>query len=159
MNKKIIGITILFSLALVYFYEKNNESIVLRPITKSIPKIELEKVQNAAPPVPQSPQTTSSIVENKIEIPQNQTWRVKVKKDLLAFMPKNTTVNIEVMEELKNEKLKKDVAKITYVKPDGSKSTFKALIESKSGKILRTWDQVVFEPIHQTASIAISGAL
>lgn len=153
MNKKIIGTIILFSLTSFYFYEKNNEGFVLESFVKSKPKIQLNKTQDVAPSV------VPPVVENKIEIPQKQTWRTKVQKDLLAFMPKNTTVKIEVMEELKDEKLKKDVAKITYIKPDGSKSTFKALIESKTGKILRTWDQVVFEPRHQTASIAISGAL
>lgn len=37
---------------------------------------------------------------------------------------------------------------ITLTKPDGSQSSFRALVDSETGKILETWDRPVFDPVH-----------
>lgn len=156
--KKIITITGVCSI-LVYFLYQNKSDISsldekTPPFTQNIlPNKQIEQINKI-----QITETQNEIKKDPI---QNRKWKGKIKKDLLAFMPKKTKVDIEVLEvspDIKNTG--RDIAKITYTKEDGATSTFKALIESKTGKIERTWDQVIFEPNHKrNPSIAISGAL
>lgn len=158
--KKIVSVVFL-GLAVAFILNLKEEKAEKKPTTVAAPT--LSQIPPSIPMMIESKSATIS--ELKVTapdispIPQNRPWRTKVEQDLLAFMPAETTVKIEVLDVL-DQKIKQDVAKITYKKKDGATSSFKALIETRSGKILRTWDQAIFEPDpHKKTSIVISGAL
>lgn len=160
--KKISFLVVVVAIG-IYFNQEKSDQPTLKEEVKSDVQNKIPEPEKALSPEAQLPAMVEikQVEEKKEEIavPQNRPWKKKVEKDLLAFMPKETTINVEVLEILK-EKNMHDVAKITYKKKDGATSSFKALIETRSGKILRTWDQAVFEPNpHKRISIAISGEL
>lgn len=160
-NKKISSSILIATVIILSIYLFQQDEKTSTTLSKTQNKIEIpKKIENTSVTYIQPQTSPGPAIENDPPIvPQNRHWKKKVEKDLLAFMPEQTTVKIEVLKVL-DEIPKQDVVKITYRKKDGATSTFKALIESSSGKILRTWDQAIFEPhAHKKVSIAISGAL
>jgi hypothetical protein len=86
-------------------------------------------------------------------------WYPKLKKDLLAFENKSTKILIEAAPTSRFGE-NKQILLVSYVRKNGSRSSFKGLFDTKTGKIITTWDQTQFEPIHKKeVLISPSGGL
>jgi hypothetical protein len=149
----------------------------LNRVEKKLQNKEMELPKQAVEPAPSlTPKFTppEKNEDKKIEIPpkpepvkggfhfssaQKEKWYPKLKKDLLAFESKNTKISIEAAPAEKfGDEIK--ILLVSYLRKNGSRSSFKGLFNTKSGKIIRTWDQTQFEPIHKKeVLISPSGVL
>lgn len=89
--------------------------------------------------------------EIKVDV-KKEKWYPKLKKSLLAFQEPNTKV---FMEGIQNHIFGDEMAVVlvTYIKINGNRSSFKALVEKKSGLIIRTWDQTQVEPFKKEPKV------
>lgn len=44
---------------------------------------------------------------------------------------------------------------VTLTKPDGTQSSFRALVDSETGRVIETWDRPLFDPVHPNENFKI----
>jgi hypothetical protein len=138
----------------------------LNRVEKKLQNKELELPQKAVETPPsQKPKLPplEKVEDEKIAIPpkpepikggfhfspaQKEKWYPKLKMDLLAFESKSTKISIEAAPAEKFGDETK-ILLVSYLRRNGSRSSFKGLFNTKTGKMIRTWDQTQFEPIHK----------
>ncbi|HLW56651.1 MAG TPA: hypothetical protein VKY27_04655 [Bacteriovoracaceae bacterium] len=80
-------------------------------------------------------------------------WEENVRSHLLRqafdddFEVKITKENSFTWEELGNSILV-DSIKVSLRNPAGETSTFRAIVDHNTGKVLRTWDRPIFDPVN-----------
>ncbi|MFZ4715153.1 MAG: hypothetical protein ACOYL6_15635 [Bacteriovoracaceae bacterium] len=102
----------------------------------------VEKIPTVIPTETPTPAATATTKRKKVE---KEKWFPTLKKQLLAFQAPSTKVFVEGEENHPFGK-EKEVLLVTYIKRNGNRSSFRALLDTKTGMILRTWDQTQFEP-------------
>lgn len=79
----------------------------------------------------------------------NPKWKEILGEELLRFQDEGTKVLVKAEKALlrveKSVGLYMEQVLITYLLPSGEQSSFRALVDSSSGRIIRTWDRTIFE--------------
>jgi hypothetical protein len=90
----------------------------------------------------------------------NPDWKEMMGNNLLKFQPEGTKILVKEekpviqIDEGKGKYLEQVL--ITYLKKDGSQSSFKALIDSETGAIVQTWDRTINERLTNKKSASIT---
>ena len=83
----------------------------------------------------------------------NPDWKDIMGQDLMRFQPEDT--KLMVKEEVPVIKIKDGQGRfleqvtITYLQKNGSRSSFKALVDSGTGSVVETWDRTIHEEIRR----------
>lgn len=79
----------------------------------------------------------------------NADWKNLLGNDLLRFQEPETKVIIReelpVIKIFDNHALYLEQVVITYILKDGTKNSYRALVDSESGLVLETWDRTIHE--------------
>lgn len=81
----------------------------------------------------------------------NPKWKDIMGNDLMRFQPQDT--KLMVKEEVPVIKIQDGLGRyleqvsITYLKKDGDRHSFKALIDSDTGMVVETWDRTIHEKL------------
>ena len=126
------------------------------PLQITTPSIDLKKT-SPSPEVEKKPEEIQgSFIFKPVE---KEKWFPKLKKDLLAFENKSTKLTVQAAPTDRFGENKK-ILLVSYLRKNGSRSSFKGLFDTKTGKIITTWDQTQFEPINKKeVLISPSGVL
>lgn len=106
--------------------------------------------------VPPNEKITPPIIVQKAPIRKTASkapatvWKNEVKEQLLKFQEKETKITISGPPEN---------SLVTYILESGRRSSFRAQIDPKSGRILRTWGRPIQENKKSAVRIKPSGTL
>ncbi len=81
----------------------------------------------------------------------NLEWKENMGQELMRFQPKGT--KLMVKEEVPVIKIVNGIGRyleqvtVTYLLKNGSRNSFKALVDSDTGQIVETWDKTIHETI------------
>lgn len=150
MNKRTFLIFTLLALALFFFKEKaeHKKTVVHKISDEQIKEID-EKEEKQILKRKALSKETSSIIEDD----EDPNWQENVKTNILR-QTSDPHVDIQltkeksfVWEEL-GTPIEVSSVKVSLRNIAGETSTFRALIDQNTGKVLRTWDRPVFDPIN-----------
>lgn len=155
MNKYIPLLAIAIVVLLVLFKDNaEHKKVVIHTVPTEqiveIDEIEAKKIvepENAKEAVSTNDSITSETVE------QDEVWEENIKTHLLRqALDENLQIDIVKEKTVTLEEfgrpIKADSVKINLRNPAGESSSFRALVDHHTGKILRTWDRPVFDPVN-----------
>jgi hypothetical protein len=96
--------------------------------------------------------------ENSLEIlnQYNKAWKSNLGHKLMRFQEADTKVFIRPLESLlqvkKGKGLLVEKVIIQFKLPSGKRSSFNALVDSESGKVLQTWNRTIHEGIGKVSN-------
>jgi hypothetical protein len=137
----------------------------LRPSTSSLisNKNNLPSVHNTIPaPIDSNFQkagSNNSIDKQYVNVPTAD-WKKKV-EDNLRSLAGNDLKEIEIQKERSviinrdNHNFLVESVVIKLTNNQNSRSSFRAMIDPQTGKILETWDRTVFDPVHVREGLKI----
>lgn len=147
----IVSCSICLILALVHFYRSKKDSPAQKdPIEVKVekkleinrdkkPKTQVSKKKdNKKAPTPSKKANESEIVEKPVETEEQK----KVKKSLVKRNQfyKNSDIEVVNIDTVSNRS-----SVIIRTKHEGQNYSFSALIDNKTGKIIKTWGRTIFE--------------
>lgn len=155
MNRYIAFLIIIVVVALVLLKEKGeHKRVVVHTIsTEQIVEIDEAEEKRKMEDKPLI-ETTSSDEQSLIdEVLPDEEWEENIKSQLIRqAYDENLDVQIIKEKSLTWEEMGRPIevesVKISLRNPAGETSTFRALVEQNTGKILRTWDRPVIDPIN-----------
>lgn len=167
MNKKIlllIGSIIAATIAL-YFIQADEEIITdeFVTFTKVKEKISPAKTTDKDLKIIGVKENTPTVVKRKMIgssedvdfTPLNnvsEQWKPNLLKNLFSFQAKDTKVLVKhsnsylMIKDNKGRYLEEII--VTYINSDGRVNGFTALVDSETGKIIRTWNKIINMNIH-----------
>lgn len=162
-KNQLIFILVLLTIAAVVYYFFY--PVILMPIGQAPQKV--NNVRQSRPGSVRTPPSVPVINGRKVVgLPPNQS-----KQDLKKFVPANTPspvwkkaveksvinqaggkvkgLEVKQLESLiwiqDNIPLNVENVMVSFLDPDGRKITFKAMVDSQSGRLIQTWDRPVFD--------------
>jgi hypothetical protein len=80
-------------------------------------------------------------------------WKSLLGEDLLSFQEEDTKVIVKeeypVIKVSNNKGIYMEQVIVTFILKNGNQNSFRALIDSESGKVIETWDRTIHERLHK----------
>lgn len=167
MAKRLLFLISLFIviLGIVYIYPRKNQII-----ENKVENISPSAPENSPSPIPNKPRRilgmkpeenqklsdedlrTDNIPSEDWEDILTQNLEAQGGNSLQEIQIKKTESVILVRD---NRKLAAESVVITLTRKDGAESSFRALVDSETGKVLETWDRPVFDPVHPNENFKV----
>lgn len=153
MNKKYLAAFVLITIAILTLLFKERPAREMS-VTHKIPKEHIKVVEDKdiSEAIEENQGSTEASVDDIIVGPEEH-WEehVKVQLKRQAF---DDSVEVDITKENSifweelGTPIEANTIKVQLRNPAGETTSFRALIDSNTGKILRTWDRPVIDPIN-----------
>lgn len=167
MAKRLLILSSLFIiiLGIIYIYPRKNQ--IIENKVEDAPSSSLKTSPAPVPSQPRrilgvKPQDAQKLTPEDFEtdnIP-NEAWE-EILTESLGVQGGDSIQEIDI-KKTESLILRKDDRKlavesvvITLTRKDGAQSSFRALVDSETGKILETWDRPVFDPVHPNENFKV----
>lgn len=169
MAKRLLTLLILFFvlLGIVYIYPRKDH-VIEKKFEKEAPST--TSLKNTPPPSVAKPRRILGVKPDDVQklAPEDfetdnlpgEEWEDILTQNLEAQGGDSLQeIDIKKTESLilrrDNRKLAVESVVITLTRKDGVQSSFRALVDSETGKVLETWDRPVFDPVHPNENFKV----
>lgn len=147
MTKRIVSALVIVAVVAVYFFTKKENTL---PVTSQSSSKETLPAPQVAPEAAKTQQVRRPASTGYVNSP-NKEWESLLTASLKS-QAGNTLKEIKIVKEKSLVWNRDDVplhvqsVVITMTNTQDVQSSFKALVDSQTGKVLETWDQSIFDP-------------
>lgn len=148
MTKKIVSVSLIVLVAVIYFFMKKENTPALNA-TKTQAKFPSSHVSVVSPPVITSPKRTPASV-GYVNAPSKD-WEARL-TNTLKTQGGEALKEIKIVKEKTMVWTRDDVplhaqsVVVTLTNKQEVQSSFRAIVDSQTGKVLETWDQTISDP-------------